>query len=192
MLSTNPAFALGSTAYEGDSTLITAAGLDHLKGVEWWFRDNDEDGTGVISQRSGRWRLFRVIKNDHSGAILPKLIVTLDTKGTEANGLGAEAAMGKDCAAVDEHLPAAGCAVGDLCWGCIRGIATLVGLGNSVNILDGDVVVMSSAGKVRKQDHAELDGDLYAEINSAVGRSIQGATVSTDDADILVNLFHLG
>lgn len=188
----SPPFPLGQTAYEGDSTLITNAGLNHLRGMEWTFRDNDEDGTGVITSRSGRDRVFRIVKNDHSSAVTPKLGARLDTYGQEIAGLCAEDESGFDFGIVDEHLPAAGCAVGDLCWVCISGPATCVADGAGTNVADGDMVVFSTAGKVRKIDVTELDGDLYSEINSRVGRSIHGSTITTDGADCVVNVLFGG
>lgn len=185
----SPPFPLGQTAYEGDSTLIAAAGLNHLKGMEWTFRDEVEDGSGVIATRSGRDRTFRVVKNDTSGTVVAKHVYALDTYGTEATGLASASANGNGgVGPADEHLTTT-VADGDLYWTCVKGPATCVtDAGGSIAIADGDMVVVGTSGRVREQDVTETDSDLYEEINSRLGKSCNGSTVSTNDADIIVDI----
>lgn len=193
----SPPFPRGQlgTGYSDPSTIDQTAETQ-LEGMEWVFPDLDYSVTlGAPAARSNRQVRCRVVRNKSGGALLPKKAVKPNDAATDGYSWGNQtngyAALGDPIlGVVDEFLPAAGAADGDLFWVVTNGPATCISdSAGDTNIAIGKKVVPGggTAGNLVEQDTTVVTGPgLYNQIQSAVGRLMKA--VNATSADIIVDV----
>jgi hypothetical protein len=192
---------VGSTAF-GPVATVVSTDLPDWPGVEKWFTD-ENPSTG--SRRSNRAVLRRLVRNSSGVNLKPKRLCRfkVGTMGAEVDGYTHVPSQGSYIV-LDEFLPTAGVRTGDICWGVIRGPATVITseLADAGNLITQGAQVVaatgatsqadSSAGRVAIQTfNASTAVDQSTNLNSAVnavGRAMSAKTTANSDADLLVDV----
>lgn len=191
-------FERGKTA-NTDLDAVSATVLSNLEGREYLVEDINP-ATGI--QRTERPVLLRVFRNKSGFALLPKKTFGYSTTTGEnyssaAKGHGRTTAQ--HVAVVDEYLPAAGVADGDLFYGVIEGpsncLTDLAGGANNVIAQGGVVVALTAAtsnattsGRVAPQDLTGATAPLAEQIQNRIGRALTARTTANTNADILIDV----
>jgi hypothetical protein len=183
----NLPFARGNTY----GTTDTAVGT-HLEGREYIHLDN-EYGTG-------KYVKVRIVRNSAAAALLPKRVAQLDaaagTVGRKATGYTTtSAAQGY---VIDELLPAAGVAVGDLFYVVVEGPTVaktdLAGADNNViaagtflHALTAATSGATTAGRVYVAAFTGATAVLAGQVQGVIGRALSARTTANTNADLLID-----
>lgn len=191
-----PEFELGETFYGIGGTPVAADSFTNL-GQEWWFNDPNYNM---------KMRKMRLVRNKSGINLLPKMAVRFKTSTandpcgfeTEIDGYGATTA--ERIVLVDDQLPAAGVADGDVFWVCVEGehlgiTAKEADARNVINV--GSFVAANSAaastfsttaGRLQVIDLSGATANLGNMILNAIGRAMTAQTTGNTNADIRVVL----
>ena len=159
----NTPFKRGQTYYNGNvptSTYWKESAM--IEGMEGIFEDlAPATARGqVLVKRSGRPVRCRVVRNVTAGetALLPKMVVTYASTYRLRRVIGMVCILDAECAGVvDEFLPAAGVAYGDLFWIVVEG-QTLVNRGRESNVIAAEDWL---CGQTAATTNAATAGSVY-------------------------------
>jgi hypothetical protein len=136
--------ARGETFFAGGTA--DAAGAVHLEGLVHAFPDTDP--ADVVKRRSGGNVVCVLVRNTHSAAVLPGNVVVWKTlKFGKETGAPCSTLAERVAGVVDDHLPAAGCAINDLYWLIVRGPADVIA--DTGNIAEDNMVFASGTNAGR-------------------------------------------
>lgn len=195
----NPPFVRGETFFGIGGTPDATSGFQ-WEGAEFISEDvNLSNTSGLVKpHRSELPVVTRIVRNKSGFALLPKRVAKLkvDNHG-QVNGNVAVTADGP-LVAVDEHLPAAGCADNDLCHVVVQGPALVTtALALAANINAGDRVIgataattgATTAGRVQVQSAVGLtEQAVVNQAQNALGVAMTARTTAETAADILVQV----
>ena len=172
-----------------------------IEGLEAIFEDVAPATTRgqVLTKRSGRPVKCRLVRNASAGSLnlLPKFVVTY-ASGYQFKRVDGNVAVNdvEVAGVVDEHLPAAGVAVGDLFWIVYDGPTLVKGSLDANTIAAGDRLVALTAATT----NATTSGRVYAyavtsdtttmapRILNNLGWAVSARTASETNKDILANI----
>jgi hypothetical protein len=198
----NTPCGMGQTYYRGNvpaSTLWKETA--QIEGMEAFFEDLAPRTTGgqVWQKRSGRSKKCRLVRNVSVGelALAPKMLVTY-ASGYQFKRVNGNVAVNDAEVAgiVDEHLPAAGAAYGDLFWITVDGPTLVKGSLGSDTIATGDLLL----GLTAATTGATTSGRVYAyavtsdtttmspRITNRIGWAVSAKTSGQTNADLLANI----
>jgi hypothetical protein len=191
-------FPRGTTASAGLATVDTTV-LANLEGKEYVVEDEDP---ATATARTGRQVKLRMLRNKSGFALLPKKTCkystnTADIYPSHVRGHGHLTA--ERVAIVDEYLPAAGVADGDLFYGVIEGPSlcltdlagganNLIPIGTSLVSLTAATSNATTAGRVAPQDLTGATGLLGNQLQNRIGVAITAMTTSQTNAGVLVDV----
>lgn len=180
-----------------DSTPTTSLALEGIRKV---FKDLDYSGSGVGSRapRTGGEVICRLVRNSSGRALLPKMCVTWKAGyiGTRVDGFSA-VESGPVAGIVDEWLPSAGVADGDLFWLAVKGPSlclkesstTTVAYDNWVAAITAAASTTSTtAGRVRAVAATTESTTTLSHALNRIGRAMSTSNTSGVSTSILVNL----
>ena len=156
--------ARGKTFFDGGT--VDTSGGKHLEGTVHVFPTTDPDDT--TNRRDGGNVTCILVRNSHSAALLPGIVVKWKTDATSGSELveGREVVGGdiglkaRAAGVVDDHLPAAGVPVGDLFWLVVKGQCKCTVDGA---VAAGAIVLSAAAdGHVKSQTSLSNLEQLYA------------------------------
>ena len=188
-----PPFARGETFYNGvTKESIFTDPLNYL-GKEYVFEVNSQDSTQgypTSNDTSGRLIRVRVVQNVSGQALLPKRVARYKKTAPVKTQVDGYVFQVSDLVAgvIDEFLPAAGVANGDLFYLVVEGptiaksaVAGSVAfaIGDKLYALAGTSTLNADAGAV-----AEYTTPLLAELLQNVG--VVDAAVTTNAADVAI------
>lgn len=182
-----PPFGRGETFFNGGTTDSTS-GQQH-EGKVWEFEDIDyTPGTvGAKPARTNRSVKCMVVRNASGGALLPKRVAKMQTSNSPVHAFTGQvqgyAGVGDFGFPIDEFLPAAGVPANDLFWVVVEGPAKVTTAASGTTTIPvGAFAIAAANGFVVAQDTTVITAPgIYAQIQSAIGRSIDGvAAISTD------------
>lgn len=179
--------ARGKTFYGGLTPPTTfEGGSIEIEGVEAEF-ENVAAGqtTQVKVKRDGKLCKARLMRNaTASTTLLPGMLVTHKAgyRNRRVGGQGTD--VGAECAGVvDDHLPASGCAVGDLCWVFFYGPCNTLKVTGD-DLAEGEVVICSATdGKCQA---IGTPGDATAAQLAAINKLGRCFADATDPATSVV------
>jgi hypothetical protein len=172
-----------------------------IEGLEAIFEDVAPATTRgqVLTKRSGRPVKCRLVRNASAGSLnlLPKVLVTY-ASGYQFKRVDGMVAVGDaECAGiVDEHLPAAGVAVGDLFWivydgpTLVKGSldATAIVAGERLLALTAETTGATTAGRVKAMITTSDTTTMVPRVLNNIGWAVSARTATETNASILANI----
>lgn len=188
-------------AFDADSNIYPS--IAALVGQEFWI-DDTAAGTGGVpgTRRTGGKRRYRVVINDSTVALLPKLAVRYSTTageyGLRVDGYAYRTAD-KVAGFVDDRVPSAGVPAGNAFLICVEGfhMCKSSAAGSSIDTAGARLVATtttastdaSNAGRLTLQALASLtEAALANQVQNCVGCAVTGLTSGQTDTDMLVDL----
>lgn len=186
----NPVDADGTNAY------------DALVGHEYWTEDVPAANQGQsLTNRTGRQKKVRLVKNTAAIALLPRRLVQFSTTapryGTWVDGYNAT--LAGHCLPVDEYLPATGAPVNSVFYIVVEGPAevltdiaasanNVISVGTVINGLNAASTGATTAGRVTPQDLTGATAPLGNMIQNRIGRALTARTTANTNAAVLVDV----
>jgi len=192
----------GQTFYGGNVPTSTywkeTVGIEGMEGIFEDLAPASARGQ-VLVKRSGRPVKCRLVRNANASSenLLPKMLVTYAAGYQFKRVDGNVAVDDAECAGiVDEHLPAAGVAVGDLFWIVYDGPTLVKGSLDANTVAAGDMLL----GLTAATTNATTSGRVYTyavtsdtttmspRITNKVGWAVSARTAAETNKDILANI----
>lgn len=192
-----PPFARGETFYNGTTKdSVFSDPLNYL-GREYVFEPNAQDsvqGYPTAQDTSGRAIRVRVAQNNSGAALLPKRIARFKKASPFKTLVDGYVFQASDIVAgvIDEFLPAAGVADGDLFYLVVSGPTicksetsgtVALAIGDKLYAAAGTSVLHATAGAV-----AEFTTPLLVELLQHVGTADAAVTSNSADVAIVANI----
>ncbi len=187
------------TIYTDDGNTIDTAAMANLEGREFTHEDMNLAGAsgGVVPDRTGLYVKVRCVRNSAATALLGKRFAEFKVDGTtgkivSGQVMGYAETVGEFCGVVDEFLPAAGVAAGQLFWLVVEGPTKVTsGAAGDTTIGVGDGVIPTTDGKAIGQDATVAAGTAtFAQIQGCCGFALEA--VAAINTDFLINMRRMG
>ena len=198
--------ARGETYYAGQGGIPTAsaqyANSVYDEGKTQTFKDNvpSTAATGAKQRRTDRDVVCELVRNVGAAALTPGRLVTYAAGYYHKRVDGYCTENYQSCAGViDEHLPAAGCPVHDLCWIVVSG-PTLVKTpleADATNVFsEGTHLVALTAatsgattsGRPQPMVATSSVTDTNTQLLNRIGVALSAKTTGNTNVDMLVNI----